>query len=103
METTALTRVTAGERVYFAAVGLLAFWVGLWCFFVPKEADKVLPFAVPPLHARFLGAMYLSGLAFMVGAIVSRAWAEVRVVPAMAAIWTEGCSSSPSSTSTPST
>ena len=58
-----LTTVSRGERVYFAAVGLLALWVGVWGFLIPGQVDKALPFLVPPLHARFLGAMYLSGLA----------------------------------------
>ena len=78
------------ERGYFGAVGLLALSVGVCGFFLPGRAEKVLPFPVPPLHARFLGAMYLSGLTFMVGALVSRTWAEVRIVPPMTAIWTGG-------------
>jgi len=43
---------------------------------------------VPPLHARFLGSMYLSGAAFMVGCILARRWSEVRVVLPSIAIWT---------------
>ncbi len=82
--------IRAWERAYFAAVGLLALSVGVCGFFFPARATKVLPFPVPPLHARFLGAMYLSGLAFMVGALVARTWAEVRIVPPMTAIWTGG-------------
>ena len=82
--------ITSWERVYFAAVGLLALSVGVCGFFFPSRAAKVLPFPVPPLHARFLGAMYLSGLTFMVGAALSRSWAEVRIVPPMTAIWTGG-------------
>jgi hypothetical protein len=82
--------VSRWERIYFAAVGLLALWVGIWGFFVPDEATRALPFAVPPLHARFLGAMYLSGLTFMVGAIVAPSWAEARIVPPITAIWTGG-------------
>jgi len=85
-----LTRVSRGERLYFAAVGLLALWVGVWGFFVPGQVGKALPFLVPPLHARFLGAMYLSGLAFMVGALRAPSWAEARVVPPITAIWTGG-------------
>jgi hypothetical protein len=34
--------------------------------------------------------MYLSGLTFMVGAALSRTWAEVRIVPPMTAVWTGG-------------
>ncbi len=85
-----LTTVSRGERVYFAAVGLLALWVGVWGFFIPGQVDKALPFLVPPLHARFLGAMYLSGLTFMVGAIRAPSWAEARIVPPMTAVWTGG-------------
>ena len=57
--------VTRGERIYFAAVGVLALWVGFWGYFVPSEVERAIPFSVPPLHARFLGAVYLSGLTIM--------------------------------------
>jgi hypothetical protein len=82
--------VTTGERVYFAAVGLLAAWVGFPAFVVPEKVTKVLPFAVPPLHSRFIGAVYLSGLAFMISGLVARRWASIRWVPLMVAIWTGG-------------
>jgi hypothetical protein len=85
-----MTRVSRAERVYFAAVGLLALWVGVWGFFLPDQVGKALPFLVPPLHARFLGAMYLSGLTFMIGAIRARTWAEARIVPPVTAVWTGG-------------
>jgi len=85
-----MTPVGLWERIYFVAVGLLAFWVGVWGFFAPGRVGKVLPFVVPPLHARFLGAMYLSGLTFMIGAVLATRWAEVRVVPPITAIWTGG-------------
>jgi hypothetical protein len=78
------------ERAYFSAVGLLALWVGGWGFFVPSRVDAALPFLVPPLHARFLGVMYLSGLALMVGGLVARRWCEIRVLPPITAVWTGG-------------
>lgn len=90
MRSAVLTPIRLWERVYFLAVGLLALWVGVWGFFVPDRVGKVLPFVVPPLHARFLGAMYLSGLTFMIGAAAAPRWAEVRVVPAITAFWTGG-------------
>jgi hypothetical protein len=83
-----MTPVTRGHKVYFAAVGLLALWVGLWGYFIPGHVDEALPWLVPPLHARFLGAMYLSGATFMVGCLLARQWAEVQVVLPMIAIWT---------------
>jgi hypothetical protein len=83
-----MTAVTRGQRIYFAAVGLLALWVGIWGYFIPGRVDSAIPWLVPPLHARFLGAMYLSGTAFMVGSILARYYAEVRVVVPVIAIWT---------------
>ncbi len=83
-----MTPLTLGQRIYFAAVGLLALWVGTWGYFIPARVDAAIPWLVPPLHSRFLGSMYLSGFAFMLGCIFARRWAEVRVVVPMIAIWT---------------
>jgi hypothetical protein len=80
--------ITRGERIYFGAVGLLALWVGVWGYFIPDSVDKAIPWLVPPLHARFLGSMYLSGTTFMIGGILSRYYAEVRVMVRALAIWT---------------
>jgi hypothetical protein len=80
--------ITVWHRVYFGAVGLLALWVGVWGYFNPGQVDTAIPWVVPPLHARFLGSMYLSGAAFMVGCILARRWDEVRVVVPGIAIWT---------------
>ena len=85
-----MAEVTRGERVYFAAVGLLALWVGFWGYFVPSEVERAIPFSVPPLHARFLGAVYLSGLTIMVGGLLARSWREIRLVPILTALWTGG-------------
>ena len=82
--------VTTGERVYFAAVGLLAAWVGFPAYLAPDKVTKVLPFGVPPLHSRFIGAVYLSGLALMVSGLVARRWGSIRWVPLVTAIWTGG-------------
>ena len=83
-----MTVVTRGQKIYFAAVGLLALWVGIWGYFIPSLVDRAIPWLVPPLHARFLGAMYFSGTTFMVGSILARYYAEVRVVVRVIAIWT---------------
>ena len=84
------TAVGAFERLYFAAVGALALWVGIWGYFVPSQVERAIPFPVPPLHARFLGAVYLSGFAIMVGSLLARHWSQIRPVPLAAAIWTGG-------------
>jgi hypothetical protein len=82
--------VTSPERVYFAAVGLLATWVGFPLFLAPSNASKVLPFSVPPLHARFIGAVYLSGFTLMLGGLFARRWSTIRFIPLMTAVWTGG-------------
>jgi hypothetical protein len=85
-----MTGTTRSERIYFAAVGLLALWVGFWGYFVPSEVERAIPFSVPPLHARFLGAVYLSGLTIMIGGLLARSWREIRLVPILTALWTGG-------------
>jgi hypothetical protein len=84
----AMAVVTGGQRIYFGAVGLLALWVGIGGYFIPGQVDKAIPWLVPPLHTRFLGAMHLSGTTFMVGGIMSRYYAEVRVIVRVILIWT---------------
>lgn len=83
-------RVTGAERAYFVAVGLLAGWVGLPAFLAPSRSERVLPFSVPPLHARVIGAVYIAGLTIMIGGVLARRWADIRLVPLMTAIWTGG-------------
>ncbi|HWQ14326.1 MAG TPA: hypothetical protein VNL77_16120 [Roseiflexaceae bacterium] len=76
------------QKVFFGCVLALAANVGVIGMFNPPHAVNTLPFAVPPLHARFLGAMYLSGATFMALAILARRWHEVRVVTPMVSVWT---------------
>jgi hypothetical protein len=81
-------RISRPQKIFFGCVLALAANVGAIGMFFPAHAVNTLPFAVPPLHARFLGAMYLSGATFMALAILARSWHEVRVVTPMVAIWT---------------
>jgi uncharacterized membrane protein len=83
-----MTSLTRREKIYFFAVGLLALWVGLWGYFLPSLVNLAIPWLVPPLHARFLGSMYLSGATFMAGCLRAKRYSEVRVVVPMIAIWT---------------
>ena len=85
-----MVEVTRSERIYFAAVGVLALWVGFWGYVLTSEVERAIPFSVPPLHARFLGAVYLSGLVIMVGGLLARSWREIRLVPILTALWTGG-------------
>ncbi len=81
-------RVTTEMKTFFAFVLLLAGVVGFWGYFAPSNVDAALPIVVPPLHARFLGAMYLSGATFMILGIRATWWSEVRVMVPMIAVWT---------------
>jgi hypothetical protein len=83
-----MTSFRTGHKIYFFAVGFLALWVGLFGFFLPLHVDWALPWLVPPLHARFLGSMYLSGATFMGLSLLATRWDQVRVVLPMIAIWT---------------
>ena len=80
--------VTRNLKIYFEAVALLALWVGAWGYFIPTQVDEAIPWLVPPLHARFLGSMYLSGAAFMVAGMFSKRYDEVKTMVPMIAIWT---------------
>ncbi len=81
--------VTRWEKLYFAAVGLSALWIGFWGYFLPA-IQKSIPFPIPPMHARFLGAMYLSAFVLLLGGFLSRRWDRIGVVPVTTAIWTGG-------------
>lgn len=83
-----MNEVTFAQRLYFAAVGLFALWVGVFGTLDPGEVDRALPWLVPPLHARFLGAVYLSA-AFMLGqGVVARRQADVRAMTLLVTLWT---------------
>ena len=83
-----MTTVTRNQKIYFAAVGALALWVGVWGFFIPEHVDKAIPWLVPPLHARIIGAIYLSGVVLMGGSMLARHLEEVQVSNIMVSIWT---------------
>lgn len=83
-----MTPVRFAHRVFFAAVGLFALWVGVWGYLTPARIDKAIPWLVPPLHARFLGSMYLSGAVLMLGGMLARRWSQARVINHMIYIWT---------------
>lgn len=85
-----MSPVSLRQRAVYALVWALAIWVGIWGYFIPQRIDFVIPWSVPPLHARFIGAVYLSGAAAMTGAMLARRWSLIRVVVPMIGIWTGG-------------
>jgi hypothetical protein len=43
---------------------------------------------VPPLHARFLGSLYLSATVFLVGSLFARCWDQIKITVTLVAAWT---------------
>lgn len=83
-----MNEITNAQRVYFATLALLALWVGAWGTFAPGEVDRALPWLVPPLHARFLGAIYASAGVMLVAGIFARRHVDVRAMVLVVTIWT---------------
>ncbi len=75
-------------RVYFFVVIWFTLWVGFFGAFRPEEILRALPWPVPPLHARFLGAFYLSAASFLLLSIFARTLREIRTILLMAFTWT---------------
>jgi hypothetical protein len=69
-------------------VGLFALWVGVWGYFLPGEIERAIPWQVPALHARFIGAMYLAGAVLMGWALIAPRLAEVQTAVVVATVWT---------------
>src|SRR5690242_13005345 len=80
--------VSRNLKIYFAAVGLFALWVAVWGLFIPASVDRALPWLVPPLHARFIGAIYASATVLMFGGMLARSYADAKAAVLMSAIWT---------------
>ncbi len=76
------------HRAYFLVVLLFTLWVGFFGFFRPQEILRALPWPVAPLHARFIGALYLSASAFLLLSVFARSVLQVRTIVYMALIWT---------------
>ena len=84
------SKVGAYQRILFGCVLAFAAWVAFWGLFLPAQIGIALPLSAPPLHARFLGAMYLAGATFMLLGLLARHWHEARVVTVILALWTGG-------------
>ena len=76
------------QRIFFGIIVIFPAWVAAGGLFAPGQIDLFLPFKVPPLHGRFIGAMYIAGAVMMLLAACASAWHTVRVVTVILAIWT---------------
>lgn len=83
-----LRKLTTEHRVFFALVGSFALWVGIWGYFFPVEIARAIPWAVPPMHARFIGALYFSVALWLGWSLFSAHVRTTAVVVPVAALWT---------------
>ena len=83
-----MTRINRGEKLFFVVVALSALWVGSWTYFAPAQVPERHSLVCAALHARVIGAIYLSAVVFCLGGALARSYAEVRVVMPMIATWT---------------
>jgi hypothetical protein len=74
-----------GAAWVIAVVGVLAVLTGVFLFLFPNRAVAVWPWALTPLTARVLGAIFFLGTAGL-GALVDRRWSSARILFQVAAL-----------------
>jgi len=81
--------ITSGQKIFFAVICAAALLVAVLGLFNPVYLASIFTWLVlPPLHARFIGAIYLFGAVFMGGSLFAKQQAEVRWGVQMIGIWT---------------
>ena len=81
--------ITQGQKIFFAVICAAAFLVAILGLFNPAHLASIFTWLVlPPLHARFVGAIYAFGAVFMAGCLAARYQAEVRWAVQLIGIWT---------------
>lgn len=84
-----MSPITQGQRIFFAVICAAALLVAVLGLFNPEYLASIFTWLVlPPLHARFVGAIYLFGAVFMAGCLFAKQQAEVRWGVQMIGIWT---------------
>lgn len=96
-----LQRIAPSVRVFCAAVVTLTRYVAFWGLLFPlglsialpgfaQGFNDALPFVpeIPPLHARFIGALYLGATVICVWHVFARSWAVGRLLQALIFLWT---------------
>ncbi len=81
--------ITKGQRLFYGVICAAALLVAALGLFFPEYLASIFTWMVlPPLHARFVGAIYLFGAVFMAGCLAAKTQAEVRWAVQMIGIWT---------------
>ncbi len=70
--------ITKGQRFFYGVICAAALLVAILGLFSPEYLASIFTWMVlPPLHARFVGAIYLFGAVFMAGCLLAKTQAEV--------------------------
>jgi hypothetical protein len=81
--------ITNGQKLFFIVICAAALLVASLGLFAPEYLAAIFSWlTLPPLHARFVGAIYLFGALYMLGCLLARSQAEVRPAFPMIGIWT---------------
>src|SRR6266508_5189178 len=84
-----MSPITQGQRIFFAVICAAALLVAVLGLFNPTYLASIFTCLVlPPLHARFVGAIYAFGAVFMAGGLAARYQAEGRWAVQLIGIWT---------------
>jgi len=84
-----MSPITQGQRIFFAVICAAALLVAVLGLFDPTYLASIFTWLqLPPLHARFVGAIYAFGAVFMAGCLAARYQAEVRWAVQLIGIWT---------------
>ena len=82
----AVKEIPAAQRAFFVVIAVAALFVAYLGLVTPAKMDRSFTWAVlPPLHAGFVGMLYLFGGVFMAGCVLARRRSQVSgALPAIA-------------------
>ncbi|MBF8285074.1 MAG: conserved rane protein of unknown function [Anaerolineales bacterium] len=81
--------IPRAHKIFFGVICAAALLVAVLGYFMPAGLAAMVSWLVlPPLHARFVGALYFYGAVFMASCMMARYQAEVRFALPMIALWT---------------
>lgn len=83
-----MTPIVVAHRAYYLVVLCFTAWVGYIGFFRPEEITRALPWTIPPLHARVIGAVYLAATVFLSLSFFAKHLVFTRTILRIAGVWT---------------
>ena len=84
-----MSPMTQGQKIFFAVICAAALLVAVLGLFNPAYLASIFTWLeLPPLHARFVGAIYAFGAVFMASCLAARYQAQVRGAVQMIGVWT---------------